>query len=160
MPEPSATAALAVAARVVLGGVFAYSAVRKRSAAGSAAALAAFGLPAPRLAAATLAGAEVAVAAWLLGGLRSPWPAGAALALLAMFNLVVGVNLARGRRLPCPCFGSGSRPIGTGTLVRNGWLLALAVVGTGPGGGADAAAVAGLAVVLGAVTVALIRRTG
>ena len=55
--------------------------------------------------------------------LRSP-----ALVLLAFTGLLI-LNLARGRRPPCACFGASSRrPIGPGSLVRNLVLLALAVI--------------------------------
>jgi hypothetical protein len=53
----------------------------------------------------------------------------AAAALLALYSLAIGVNLARGRReIDCGCFGPAARqPLSTGLLVRNGALIALAL---------------------------------
>ncbi len=52
-----------------------------------------------------------------------------AVGLLAVFSALVGVNLARGRRPPCACFGQlRVRPIGPGTLVRTVALLGVAAV--------------------------------
>jgi methylamine utilization protein MauE len=93
-----------------------------------------FGIPsrlAPGVGVATIA-AEIALAGLLLVGPLHPWPAWAAVALLATFTGMVVVNLARRRRPPCPCFGSASGgPISGLTVVRNGVLLALAVLATG-----------------------------
>ena len=72
---------------------------------------------------------EMLLGAVLVSGLARP--AAAALAgvvLLALTGLLI-LNLARGRRPPCACFGASSRrPIGPGSLVRNLVLLALAVI--------------------------------
>jgi len=47
--------------------------------------------------------------------------------LLIVFIAAIGVNLARGRRPDCHCFGQiYSKPVGAETLVRNGILAALA----------------------------------
>ncbi len=48
--------------------------------------------------------------------------------LLLSFLIAVGVNLARGRRLECGCFGKAAkRQIGWGLLLQDGLLLAVAV---------------------------------
>jgi hypothetical protein len=70
--------------------------------------------------------AELAVAgamAW-----RPTVAAGAAagLFLLVLFTVLVVLNLRRGRRPPCHCFGRvGDAPIGAGTVARNLILMAL-----------------------------------
>ena len=52
-----------------------------------------------------------------------------ALALLALFTALITVRFAQGKRPPCACFGSWSaRPLGWRHLLRNGVLMALAVV--------------------------------
>lgn len=58
----------------------------------------------------------------------SAWGAAVgALALLAIFTVAIAVNLARGRRPDCRCFGQiGAGPIGRSTLARNGGLMAVA----------------------------------
>ncbi len=70
--------------------------------------------------AAVLPATELAVA---IGLLITPVAGVAGLAaavLFAAFTVLVGVNLGRGRRPDCNCFGSlGAEPIGVFTLVRN-----------------------------------------
>ena len=77
---------------------------------------------------------ELAVALALLTPFA--WPAAvAAFALLAVFTAGITVNLVRGRKTECRCFGQlHARPIGFSTLVRNAVLAALAgaVVWSGP----------------------------
>jgi hypothetical protein len=51
-------------------------------------------------------------------------------ALVTAFTALVAINLIRGNRVPCPCFGSSPAPIGGPTIVRNVSLLALSVVAT------------------------------
>lgn len=69
---------------------------------------------------------EATTAVGLLIPAGARWASVAALALVASFSLLVGVQLLRGRRPNCNCFGSGHEsPIGPLTLVRNG-LLAVA----------------------------------
>jgi len=72
---------------------------------------------------------EILLGAVLVSGLARPAAAAlAGLVLLAFTGLLV-LNLARGRRPPCACFGASSRrPIGPGSVVRNLVLLALAVI--------------------------------
>lgn len=47
--------------------------------------------------------------------------------LLLAFGVAVGVNLRRGRVVPCGCFGSVSERISTRTLARLGLLLLAAI---------------------------------
>ena len=96
---------------------------------GSREAMIAFGVPSRlvRPAALFLPFLEIAVAIALLfvGGVR--WGALGALALLVLFIAGIGYNLALGRRPNCHCFGQmHSAPIGSGTLVRNIVLAAVA----------------------------------
>ena len=84
------------------------------------------------------------LAAWLVPALEllialallpaaSAWLAAAcALGLLLLFTLVIIVNLVGGRRPDCHCFGQlSTRPVGWGSVARNGLLIgaAAAVVG-------------------------------
>lgn len=48
----------------------------------------------------------------------------AAVALVTAFSTLVAVQLGRGRRPSCNCFGAGAAPIGATTVVRNALLLA------------------------------------
>jgi uncharacterized membrane protein YphA (DoxX/SURF4 family) len=72
---------------------------------------------------------EILLGAVLVSGLARPVAAAlAGLVLLAFTGLLV-LNLARGRRPPCACFGATSRrPIGPWSVVRNLVLLALAAI--------------------------------
>ena len=71
--------------------------------------------------------AELAVAASLIPAASAWWGALGALALLLLFIGGIGINLARGRKPECRCFGQlHSAPAGWSTLVRNGLLAAVA----------------------------------
>ena len=71
--------------------------------------------------------AELAVAATLLPASTAWWGALGALALLSLFMVAIGINLARGRTPECHCFGQlHSAPAGWKTLARNGILAAVA----------------------------------
>ena len=71
--------------------------------------------------------AELAVAAALIPTSTAWWGAVGALALLLLFVAGIGINLARGRKPDCHCFGQlHSAPAGWSTLVRNGALAAVA----------------------------------
>jgi hypothetical protein len=73
-----------------------------------------------------LAVAAAVVAAW---GPSAVVGAAAGLFLLALMTGLVVLNLRRGRRPPCHCFGRvDDAPIGAGTVVRNVVFMALAVV--------------------------------
>ena len=57
------------------------------------------------------------------------WASIAAQVLLSIFTIVIVVNLARGKRPDCHCFGQlHAKPIGVSTLVRNGGLLGLSTI--------------------------------
>lgn len=49
-----------------------------------------------------------------------------AILLLLIFTVAISINLFRGRRFSCHCFGSSGAMIGPATLVRNILLMALA----------------------------------
>src|ERR687897_2738110 len=71
--------------------------------------------------------AELTVAATLLPASTAWWGALGALALLSVFVVGISVNLARGRKPDCHCFGQlHSAPAGWKTLARNGALAAVA----------------------------------
>lgn len=85
--------------------------------------------------------AELAFAIALLP-LSTAWiGAVGALALLLLFVVAIGINLARGRQPDCHCFGQiSSSPAGWSTLARNVLLslVALLVIMRGPGASATA----------------------
>jgi hypothetical protein len=91
------------------------------------------------------------------------WPAFLAIAVLALFTGAVVASLAGGTPKPCPCFGppgDGARPVSAATVARNGYLVALGVIGTASTDGASTAgALAAAAVTAGATLIAL-RRYG
>lgn len=71
--------------------------------------------------------AELAVAVALIPASSAWWGALGALVLLLLFVAGIGVNLARGRKPDCHCFGQlHSAPAGWKTLMRNGVLAAVA----------------------------------
>ena len=135
---------------------------------GSRRALADFGVPSPLASplAVLLPLAELAVAIALIPAATAWWGAAGALVLLLLFVAAIAVNLARGRKTECHCFGQlHSEPAGWKTLARNGVLAAVAgfVVwwgydGAGPSAvgwlvGLSAAQVAGLVVGLAVLSV-------
>jgi peroxiredoxin len=131
---------LVAAVRLILALVFVVSAVAKlRDREGSREAVRGFGVPAPLVGvvAGGLPFAELACAALLV--LPDPYAtvgAVASLVLLGVFTLAVIVNLVRGNRVDCHCFGSvgDSGEIGWHTVARNGAFLllaALSLVGAG-----------------------------
>jgi peroxiredoxin len=119
-----------LAARILLAAVLAVAGATKLAdRTGSRQAVIDFGLPA------ALAGplgrfvplAELAAAALLLPVATAWWGGLGALALLLAFTVGIVVNLARGRRPECRCFGQlHSEPVGWPTLVRNGVLASVA----------------------------------
>ncbi len=127
----STVAALTLACRLVLAGVFAFSGAAKlvaREAFGRS--LAAFRLP--RWLTTFVPVLELAMGAVLIVGLHRPWPAAVAAALVVVFSAAIVRSLLAGVRAPCLCFGARSgEEVSAWTIVRNGWLLALAIVGTG-----------------------------
>src|ERR671933_3073293 len=67
------------------------------------------------------------VAAALIPTSTAWWGAIGALALLLLFVAGIGINLARGHKPDCHCFGQlHSSPAGWKTLGRNGVLVAVA----------------------------------
>ena len=114
-------------AGAVLGLVLLVSGVAKRVDGGWPAAASALG--APSWAVAPLPWVEIGLGALLVSGLVRPVAAALAAVLLVLFSVLLAVNLARGRRPPCACFGSRSRaPISAWSLIRNAGLLALAAI--------------------------------
>jgi hypothetical protein len=153
--------ALALAARIVVAAAFVVAAIQKlRALRAMRAQLEGFGVPGPLVGAsvAALPAAELVIAAAMIAVPHSSVPAFAAAGLLAVFTGAVIGNLSRGRRPPCPCFGAATSgaPISARTVVRNGWLLALAVVATGSIDGAEPLPVLALTGVLGAVTASVV----
>ncbi len=116
--------------RIALALVFAVAGLAKLAdRAGSRKAIVDFGLPAP------LAGplgvllplAELTVAVALIPTATAWWGAVGGLVLLFLFIGGISVNLARGRKPDCHCFGQiYSSPAGWSTLIRNGVLAAIA----------------------------------
>lgn len=128
MPEVVALTRLALAVVLIVSAI-----AKLRDREGTREAVRAFGVP-PALVGSVATGlpfVEIALAALLV----APDPAATvgavgSLALLAAFTVAIIVNLARGRRPECGCFGSISRghPIGWRSVVRNVGLMALAGV--------------------------------
>src|SRR6266850_291142 len=117
-------------ARMLLFGVFSWAGLAKLAdRAGSRQMLIDFGVPS-RLAGSAgylLVLAELGVGAALLPVLSAWFGAVGALALLLLFILGIAVNLARGRRPDCRCFGQlHSAPTGWPTLGRNVVLASVA----------------------------------
>src|SRR5215208_582186 len=117
-------------ARLLLASVFAVAGVAKLAdREGSRQAIVDFGVP-KALAAPLgllLPLGELTVAATLLPAPTAWWGALGALALLLVFVVGISVNLARGRKPDCHCFGQlHSAPAGWKTLARNGVLAAVA----------------------------------
>ena len=83
--------------------------------------------------------------------------------MLVLFTGAVVVNLIGDRPAPCPCFGpplAGARPVSAATVARNGYLIGLAVLGTGSTGGASVAAALAVAAVTAPLTLIALRRIG
>ena len=117
-------------ARLVLAAVFLLAGVAKLSdPKGASKALGDFGLaraPAALLAL-VLPIVEIGVAVALIPAESAWYGAWAALALFGVFIIAIAVNLIRGRKPDCHCFGQlHSAPVGGSTLIRNGALAALA----------------------------------
>jgi len=57
-----------------------------------------------------------------------------AAALLGVYSLAIGINLARGRRdIDCGCGGDSGQSLGPGLLARNALLMVIAIGGAVPG---------------------------
>jgi peroxiredoxin/uncharacterized membrane protein YphA (DoxX/SURF4 family) len=117
-------------ARLVLAGVFILAGVAKLlDLEGSRKAVIEFGLPAVLASplALLLPLAELGVAVALIPASSAWLGALGALGLLLLFVVGISVNLARGRKPDCHCFGHlHSAPAGWKTLARNGILAAVA----------------------------------
>ena len=122
--------AVALVGRLLLALIFAVAALAKlRDQAGTSEALESFGVPRGLLKTSSvfLPAAEVLAAVLLI--LPATYVLGAvmSLVLLTAFTLAIGVNLARGNRPSCRCFGEmSSSPIGLATIARNVALAAIA----------------------------------
>jgi peroxiredoxin len=117
-------------ARILLASVFLVAALTKLAdLGGSRRSLAAFGLP-PMLSGplgVLLPVTEFAVAIALVPVVSAVAGAIGAMLLLALFVAGIGINLLRGRRPDCHCFGQlYSTPVGWPTVARNLALLAAA----------------------------------
>jgi peroxiredoxin len=141
---------LLLIARVLLAGIFVMTGIAKLAdRSGSRRAIMDFGLPSfiASPVGILLPLAELAVAAALIPASTAWWGAMGALVLLLLFLVGISVNLARGRKPECHCFGQlHSAPAGWKTLARNGVLAAVAgfVLWEGYEGGAGPSAVAWL----------------
>jgi thiol-disulfide isomerase/thioredoxin/uncharacterized membrane protein YphA (DoxX/SURF4 family) len=137
-------------ARLVLAAVFTLAGVAKLSdLKGSRKAIIEFGLPAVLASplALLLPLAELGVAAALIPASSAWWGALGALGLLVLFVVGISINLARGKKPECHCFGQlHSAPAGWRTLARNGVLAAIAgfVLWAGYEGGAGPSALSWL----------------
>ena len=104
------------------------------------------------------------VLAILLLVVDASWPSWLALLTFAAFTVVLVRRIVRNDRRPCNCFGAASskRDLGIGSLLRNTWFLALALIATGTATMAEPTAVLGT-VLLGcgflAVSAVLVVRT-
>jgi hypothetical protein len=74
---------------------------------------------------------ELVLAALLLF-VDAAWPSWLALLTFAAFTVVLVRRIVLNDRRPCNCFGAASkRDLSIGSLLRNTWFLALALVATG-----------------------------
>lgn len=157
-------ATIALVARITLAATFGLSAATKVTQRPEfARALQDFGLPRSVALSWTLPLVEGGLGLALLLVQGAPWPAFLSIAVLALFTGAVVANLIGERPAPCPCFGpptAGARPVSPSTVARNGFLVALAVVGTGSTDGASVGAAFAVAAVTAPVTLIALRRFG
>lgn len=130
--SPFSTSDAVLLARLGLAAVFLLAgALKALDLPQSRRAIAAFGVPArvSQLIGTILPAVEIAIGISLLfPGTLAVGAAISAFALLAVFAVAIGVNLASGRKPECNCFGQvGSRPISSVTLVRNALFAAVAM---------------------------------
>jgi thiol-disulfide isomerase/thioredoxin len=122
--------AVTLVAALTMSGVFGLAGITKlRDLEGTRTAVRAFGAPVAivPVIALVLPLVELAVAVSLLAPTTRVVGAAGALGLLALFSVVIAVNLARGKKPECHCFGQlHSAPTGWKTLVRNGLLGSIA----------------------------------
>ena len=157
-------ATTALVARITLAAAFGFSAAAKLGhRAAFVVGLEQFGVPAPGLIGSVLPPVEAGLALLLVTVRGEPWPAFLAIGVLALFTGAVVANLAGSHPAPCPCFGppsAGARPVSAATVARNGFLVALAVLGTGSTAGASGPATVVGAALLVALTLVGLRRVG
>jgi hypothetical protein len=157
-------ATIALVARITLAATFGLSAATKLAQRrGFVEALRDFGLPRSDLLSWTLPLVEGGLGLALVLVQGAAWPAFVAIAVLALFTGAVVANLIGDRPAPCPCFGpptAGARPVSAATVARNGYLVALAVLGTGSTGGASLGAAIAAAAATVPVTLIALRRFG
>ena len=155
-------ATTALVARITLAAAFGLSAATKLTRrAEFARGLRNFGIPASGVVAWLLPPVEAGLAVLLVTVRGSAWPAYLAIAVLGVFTAAVVANLAGGHPAPCPCFGppgAGARPVSAATVARNGYLVGLAVLGTGSTAGASGWGTAAAGLVTVALTLAALRR--
>jgi hypothetical protein len=125
--------AVALGARIVLALVFAAAAVLKlRDRTRVVAQMAELvGTPFAPAASVIVPAVELTLAIALVAFPGSAAPGLFAASVLLVFTVVLVRALVR--QVPCPCFGGAatSTPVGPAAVVRNGVLLALAVLATG-----------------------------
>jgi len=157
-------ATVALVARITLAATFGLSAATKLAdRRGFARALGAFGMPASDALSWLLPLIEGGLAPVLVLVRGAAWPAFLAVAVLALFTGAVVANLVGGRAAPCPCFGlpaAGARPVSAATVARNGYLVALAVLGSGSMGDASIGAAIAAAILTVPATLLMLRRFG
>jgi methylamine utilization protein MauE len=157
-------ATIALVARITLAATFGLAAATKLlDRPGFARALREFGLPRSDALSWALPLVEGGLALALVLVQGEAWPAFVAVAVLALFTGAVVANLIGDRPAPCPCFGpptAGARPVSAATVARNGYLVALAVLGTGATDGASVAAAVATAAIAVPVTLLALRRFG
>jgi len=80
-----------------------------------------------RIAAPLLPVGEIVLGGLCIVGVGLPIAASLIALLLLVFTMAIAINLARGRRFACNCFGDSKMAIGPAALLRNSLLLVLAV---------------------------------
>jgi hypothetical protein len=157
-------ATVALVARITLAATFGLSAVTKLARRPEfARALQDFGLPRSDTLSGTVPLVEGGLALALVLVTGEAWPAFLAIGVLAVFTGAVIANLMGDRPAPCPCFGpptAGARPVSAATVARNGYLVALAVLGTASTEGASVGAAMAAAAITAPVTLLAMRRFG
>jgi uncharacterized membrane protein YphA (DoxX/SURF4 family) len=124
-------ASLGLLIRFVLGTIFLWSGASKMTDLGDFADAIRLYRLIPRV----TAGAAARLVAWveatlgtaLLVGIGVSWASRVGIGLLAIFTVAIGINLFRGRRIPCGCRRNSTEPIQIKHILRNSVaLLALA----------------------------------
>jgi hypothetical protein len=157
-------ATVALVARMTLAATFGLSAATKVTHRPEfARALRDFGLPGSDALSWTLPLVEGGLGLALVLVPGAAWPAFLAIAVLALFTAAVVANLIGERPAPCPCFGpptAGDRPVSAATVARNGYLVAVAVLGTGSTDGASVGVAIAVAAIAAPATLIALRRFG